>query len=91
VEQGAVTGVHGDDLESHAVALVNAADNAAAADLSCRSIQQELHATAKRHGVPGVDEETAEGEAVHVGDVTCHARSPGHHEGSWGTDAGVFA
>ncbi len=66
VEEGAVAGVHGDDLESHAGLFVNAADDGAAANLSRRSIQQELHGTAKRHGASCANEEAAECQAVHV-------------------------
>jgi len=66
VEEGAVAGIHGDDLEGHALSILNAADDGAAANLSCGSIQQKLHGTAKRDGVVGADEQAAEGEAVQV-------------------------
>jgi len=91
VEEGAVAGVHGDELEGHALSFVDAADDGAATDLSCRSIQQKLHGTANRHGVTSVDKEAAEGEAVHVGDVSGHAGLPGDDEGARGTDTGILA
>src|SRR5208337_598612 len=69
VEEGAVAGVHGDDLEGHAGVWMNAADNGAAANLSSGGIQQELHGTAKGYGALGANEEATEGEAVHVRDV----------------------
>jgi len=91
VEEGPVGGVHGDDLEGHSLSFMNAADDGAAADLSCRSIQQKLHGTADRHRVMSADEEAAEGEVAQVGDVAGHAGLPGDEEGSRGTDAGIFA
>src|SRR5208337_1440318 len=47
VEEGAVAGVHGDDLEGHAGVCMDAADDGASANLSSGGIQQELHGTAK--------------------------------------------
>jgi len=91
VEEGAVAGVHGDDLEGHAGVLVNAADDGAAANLSCRGIQQELHSTPKRHGPLSADEEAAKSETVHVGDVAGHAGLPGDEEGLRRFDARVVA
>jgi len=91
VEEGAVAGVHGDDLEGHAGFFVNAADDGAAANLSRRGVQQELHGTAKRHGALGANEEAAEGEAVHVGDIASHAGSPGNDEGFRRFEARVLA
>ncbi len=91
MEEGAVAGVHGDDLEGHAGFFVNAADDSATANLSRGGIQQELHGTAQWDGPLGTDEEAAEGEAVHVGDVAGHAGLPGGEEGPGRLDAGVFA
>ena len=39
VEEGAVAGVHGDDLEGHAGVWMNAADDGASANLSRGGIQ----------------------------------------------------
>jgi len=69
---------------------MNAADDGAAANLSGGRIQQELHGTAKRHGLLGANEETAESKAVNVGDVAGHAGLPGNDEGFRRTDARVF-
>src|SRR5208282_6457428 len=91
VEEGAVAGVHGDDLEGHAGVWMNAADKGAAANLSSGGIQQELHGTAKGYGALGANEEATEGEAVHVRDVAGHAGLPGGDEGFRRTDTGVFA
>jgi len=91
VEEGAVAGVHGNDLERHASVWVNAANDGAAANLSCGGIQQELNGTAKRDGSLGANEEATEGEAVHVGDVAGHAGLPGNDEGFRRTDTGIFA
>lgn len=91
MEEGAVAGVHGDDLKGHAGVCMNAADDGAAANLSRGGIQQELHGTAKRHGPLGAYEEATEGEAVHVGDVAGHAGLPGDDEGFRRTDTRVFA
>jgi len=91
VEEGAVAGVHGNDLEGHAGFFVNAADDGAATNLACGGIQQELNGTAQWDGPLGTDEEPAEGEAVHVGDVAGHAGLPGGEEGPGRLDAGVFA
>jgi len=91
VEEGAVAGVHGDDLKGHAGVCMDAADDGAAANLSCGGIQQELNGTAKRHGPLGAYEEAPESEAVHEGDVAGHAGLPGDDEGLRRTDTRVFA
>jgi len=91
VKEGAVAGVHGDDLEAHAGFFVDAANDGAAANLSRGGIQQELNGAAQWHGPPGANEEAAKSEAVHVGNVAGHAGSPGNDEGPGRFDAGIFA
>jgi len=91
VEEGAVARVHGDDLKGHAGLCMNAADDGAAANLSCGGVQQELNGTAKRHGPLGAYEEAPECEAVHVGDVAGHAGLAGDDERFRGTNPRIFA
>ncbi len=91
MKKGTVAGIHGDDLDGHSLSFMNAANNGAAADLSCRGIQQKLNGTAKRNGALGADEEATEGEAVHVGDVASHAGLPSDKKGTGRTDARMFA
>ncbi len=91
VEEGAVAGVHGDDLEGHAGVCMNAADDGASANLSSGGIQQELHGTAKGYGTLSANEEAPEREAVHVRDVAGHAGLPSDDEGFRRFDARVVA
>ena len=91
MEEGAVAGVHGDDLEGHAGVCMNAADDGASANLSSGGIQQELHGTANGYWALGANEKATEGEAVQVRDVAGHAGLPSDDEGFRRTDPGVFA
>ena len=91
LEEGAVAGVHGDDLKGHASLFMNAADDDTATNLSRGRVKQELNGIAKRHGALGADEEATEGETIHVGDIAGEAGFPGDDEGVRGFDARVFA
>jgi hypothetical protein len=75
LQASAVTGIHGDDLDAHAV-LSEAANDGAAANLADRHVEKDLHGAAERDFLFGTNIETAEGEVFHIADVALGATLP---------------
>ena len=76
-EAGAVGGIHGDELNGDAVAIADAADDGASADLTYGKIEKDLHETAEGEGFLGADEESADGEAFDKRNAAFGAGLPG--------------
>jgi len=90
-QTGAVARVHGNDLNSDAAVIVSAANDAAAADLAYRKIQENLHQAAKGQGFLRAYEQTPDGKAFKERHATLRASLPGSDDTSGRTDARIFS
>lgn len=78
-EARAVSGLHGDDLYTHAVIFADATNDGAAANLSNRHVEDDLHQAADGDLFLGANVEAAEGEIFHVVDVALRAGLPSNN------------
>lgn len=88
-EAGAVSGIHGDELDGHAVTFADTANDGAAAHLSNGKVQQDLNEAAERKALFGANKNSAKAKALDVRDPALRACLPSHKHGFGGLDAGI--
>jgi hypothetical protein len=90
-EPRAIGGIHGDELDTDAVAFPDAANDSAPADLTDRKIQQNLNERANRESFFRAHEETADRKAFDERDAALCADLPSRDNTPWRFDPRVFA
>ena len=88
-ETSAVTGVHGDDLDAHAV-ISDAANDGATADLSHGHIEEDLHGAAERDLLLGTNVEATKGEVFHIAHFAMDAGLPSDDNALGRLDTGML-
>jgi hypothetical protein len=78
-EAGAVAGVHGDELDRHAVTIADAANDGSAADLSHGQVQQDLNEAAQRDTLLGADKEPTDRQTFHERHAPLSASLPSYN------------
>jgi len=78
-ETRAVSGLHGDDLYTHAVIFADATNNGAAANLSNRHVEDDLHEAAESDLFFCANVKATESEIFHVVDVALRAGLPSNN------------
>ena len=74
-ETSAVTGIHGDDLDAHAV-ISEPANDGATADLTHGHVEEDLHGATERDLLLGANVKATKGEVFHIADVAMGAGLP---------------
>jgi hypothetical protein len=88
-EACAVTGIHGDDLDAHAVVSKTAHDGATA-NLADGHVEENLHSAAERDFLLGADVQATEGKVFHVANVAMGAGLPSDNNTLGRLDSGML-
>ena len=88
-QAGAVTGIHGDDLDAHAL-ISEAANDGAAANLADGHVEEDLHSAAERDLLLSTNVQAPEGEVFHIANVAMGAGLPGDNNTLGRLDTGML-
>ena len=88
-QAGAVTGIHGDDLDAHAL-ISEAANDGAAANLADGHVEEDLHSAAERDLLLSTNVQAPEGEVFHIANVAMGAGLPSDNNTLGRLDTGML-